>query len=49
MKRITIYNDYYRDDVMATYNLNTIEVKELVESLLSGTNFDILITNKEDL
>ena len=48
MKYITIYNDYYKDEVMRTYELNTIEAKGLIEKLLSGTNFDILITSREE-
>lgn len=45
MKRITIYNEY---EIVKSYVLNTIETKDLVDKLLSGTNFDILISNQED-
>lgn len=48
MKRITVYNNYYKDEEIATYEINTIQAKELIESLLSGTEYDILITNRED-
>lgn len=47
-RRITIYNDYYKDEIMNTFDLNTIQMKELVEQLLSGTSFDILITTRKD-
>lgn len=45
MKRVTIYNEH---EVVKSYVLNTIETKDLVDKLLSGTNFDILISNQED-
>lgn len=45
MKRITIYNEH---EIIKSYVLNTIETKDLVDKLLSGTNFDILISNQED-
>lgn len=48
MRKIIIYNDYYKDQEMATYEMNTIETKEFINKLLSGTNFDILITSRED-
>ena len=48
MKRITIYDNYYKDVVMQTYDLNTIEAKDLIDHLLSGTEYDILITNTEN-
>lgn len=45
MKRITIYNEH---EIIKSYVLNTIETKDLVDKLLSGTNFDILISNQEE-
>lgn len=45
MKRITIYNEH---EIVKSYVLNTIETKDLVDKLLSGTDFDILISNQED-
>ena len=48
MKHITVYNNYYKDEVMSMYELNTIQTKDFIESLLSNTSYDILITNKEN-
>lgn len=45
MKRVTVYD---KDEMVNTYVLNTIETKEFVDKLLSGTNFDILITEQEN-
>lgn len=47
MRKITIYNDYYKDEIMATYDMNTTQAKEFIDKILSGSNFDILITSKE--
>lgn len=48
MRRLTVYNSYYKDEIINQYELNTIQAQELVEQLLSGTHYDILITNQED-
>lgn len=49
MKRVTIYDNYYKDTVMQSYTLNTIEAKDFINQILSGTHYDILITNREDI
>lgn len=48
MKRLTIYDNYYKDEIINQYELNTIQAQELISQLLSGTHYDILITNQED-
>ncbi len=45
MKRVTIYNEH---EIVKSYVLNTIETKDLVDKLLSGTSFDILISEQEE-
>ena len=45
MKRITIYNDH---EIIKSYVLNTTETRDLVDKLLSGTSYDILISEQED-
>lgn len=45
MRNITVYDCGI---VIGHYVLNTISAKELVDKLLSGTNYDIIITTKED-
>lgn len=45
MKRITIYNEH---EVIKSYVLNTQETKDFIDKLLSGTNYDILISNTEE-
>ena len=48
MKKLTVYNNYYKDEVMATYDLNTIDAIALSDSLLRS-GLDILITNVENI
>lgn len=45
MKRVSIYDD---NGFITAYTLNTTEVREFVDALLSGTNYDIMITNQEE-
>lgn len=45
MKRITIYNE---SNIVKSYLLNTAETKDLLDKILSSSNFDISIIIKED-
>lgn len=45
MKYVTIYDSGI---IMNSYEVNTIQAIDLISNVLSGTNYDIIITNKEE-
>lgn len=46
--RITLYNNYYKDEQIASTKIDFIsQAMEAIDSLLRGTEYDILITRKE--
>lgn len=45
MKKITVYD---RGICIGNYSLNTLSAIELIEKLLSGTNYDIIVLNTEE-
>lgn len=45
MKRVSIYDN---DNFITAYILNTTEAREFVNEILTGTNYDIMITNQEE-
>ena len=45
MKKITVYDC---GTCIGHYSLNTLSAIELIEKLLSGTNYDIIVTHTED-
>ena len=45
LKNITVYDCGV---VIGHYTLNATSAKELVNTLLAGTDYDIIITNRED-
>lgn len=45
IKKIAVYD---HGTCVGHYILNTIQSIELIDKLLSGTNYDIIITNQEE-
>ena len=45
MKHVTIYDSGI---IINSYEVNTIQAIDLISNVLSGTNYDIIITNKEE-
>lgn len=46
--RITLYDNYYKDEQITSTKIDFIsQAVEAIDSLLRGTEYDILITRKE--
>lgn len=45
MKRIAIYDNGI---IINSYEVNTIQAIGLISNVLSGTNYDLIITSKEE-
>lgn len=48
MIKITVYDNYFKDTLITTYESNVTDCKPILDSLLQ-TSYDILITRKENI